>query len=405
MKILFLSQLVPFPPDAGPKVRSYHTIQYLSGNGHHVTLLAFKRKEDSIQHIDHLKDLCHEVHTVEIKRSRLRDIVALIRSVLTSQPFLIVRDDVKEMHLKIEELLKEGSYDAIHADQLWMAPYAQLALKNSAPGSRPRLVLDQHNAVYLIPLRLSGNNSNPFIRALLSLESRKLARYELAICRQFDCVIWVSEEDKKALSSVANDDADFENDLVIPICVDPETNQTISPSAEAFRVTFLGGMHWPPNAQGIQWFYQNVWPFVQKKSPNSVLTVIGKNPPPALSSEQDGSQVEATGYVDDLSSYLQETAVFIVPLHAGGGMRVKIVDAWSWGLPVVSTAIGAEGITFDDGQNMLIADTPEEFADAVISVLHNQELANQLSVNGRRSVESNYDWRKVYKLWDRVYPR
>jgi len=122
MKILFLSQLVPFPPDAGPKVRSYHTIQYLSGIGHQVTLLAFRRKEDSIQHIDHLRDLCHEVHTAQIKRSRLRDIVALIRSVLTSQPFLIARDDVKEMHLKIEELLKDGSYDAIHADQLWMAP-------------------------------------------------------------------------------------------------------------------------------------------------------------------------------------------------------------------------------------------------------------------------------------------
>ena len=405
MNILYLSQLIPYPPDAGPKVRIYHTLRYLSEAGHQVTLVAFEREGDDKRNIEHLRQICHDVHTVDIKRSQTRDAHELIRSLVSNRPFLISRDRVKDMHIKINELLGNNSFDAIHADQLWMAQYALIAGKERANNGRLQMVLDQHNAVYLIPQRMSMNTSNPFKQLVLALESRKLARYEVKTCQQFDRVVWVTEDDRQALTTIANGAGDFEKDLIIPICVDTETSQSLPPSDGAFRVTFLGGMHWPPNAQGIQWFFQNVWPIVQKRSPDSVLTVIGKNPPSSLRSAEDNPQVEATGYVEDLSSYLQETAVFIVPLHSGGGMRVKIVDAWSWGLPVVSTAIGAEGITFDDGQNILIADTPEEFADAVVSVLHNRELANQLSINGRRSVETNYNWRKVYKLWDRVYPR
>jgi glycosyltransferase involved in cell wall biosynthesis len=101
--------------------------------------------------------------------------------------------------------------------------------------------------------------------------------------------------------------------------------------------------------------------------------------------------------------YLRETAVFIVPLHAGGGMRVKIVDGWSWGLPIVSTTIGAEGIGYTDGQDIVIADTAEEFAQATIDLLANPVRAAQLGQQGRVTLEAHYDWRKTYQLWDEVY--
>ncbi len=107
--------------------------------------------------------------------------------------------------------------------------------------------------------------------------------------------------------------------------------------------------------------------------------------------------------MDDPIPYLAETTVFIVPLHAGGGMRVKIVDAWCWGLPVVTTTIGAEGIAVQDGENVLLADTPEAFAQAVARVLQEPELAARLAAGGRRTVEICYDWRKVYRAWDEVY--
>jgi glycosyltransferase involved in cell wall biosynthesis len=138
---------------------------------------------------------------------------------------------------------------------------------------------------------------------------------------------------------------------------------------------------------------------VRAELPEAVLTVIGKNPPAGLA----GEGVEVTGYVTDLMPYLAETAAFIVPLHAGGGMRVKILDAWSWGLPVVSTTIGAEGIETQHEKNILIADTAPAFAQAVIRVLREPTLAQQLAQGGRQTVIEKYDWQKIYSAWDEVY--
>ncbi len=109
------------------------------------------------------------------------------------------------------------------------------------------------------------------------------------------------------------------------------------------------------------------------------------------------------GYALEVLPDLRETAAFIVPLHAGGGMRVKIVDAWSWSLPIVSTTIGAEGIAYQDGHDLLLADDPAGFAAAVIRLLQDEGLRRRLGENGRASFERDYDWRRVYGAWEDVY--
>ena len=170
-----------------------------------------------------------------------------------------------------------------------------------------------------------------------------------------------------------------------------------------FRVTFLGGLHWPPNAEGVRWFTEQVWPAVARAVPGAVFTVIGK---PSLTiplRADSGARIEVTGYVSDLGRYIGETAAFVVPLETGAGMRVKILDAWCWGLPVISTTIGAEGLGVTDGEQLLLADTAELFAEQLIHVLQDHTLAARLSDSGRATVEQRYDWRKVYRAWDQVY--
>jgi glycosyltransferase involved in cell wall biosynthesis len=182
--------------------------------------------------------------------------------------------------------------------------------------------------------------------------------------------------------------------------VESSTNGTSPQSDPSSRIIFLGGLHWPPNAQGVLWFFKEIFPLIKQELPEASLTVIGKDPP----FELNGNGVQVTGYVPDLAPYLAETAVFIVPLLAGGGMRVKILDAWNWGLPIVSTTIGAEGIAAVDQENMLIADTPEAFAKATISLLQRPDLAKKLVQNGRQTLEEEYDWQTVYRAWDKIYP-
>lgn len=401
MRILYLSQLVPYPPDAGPKVRSYHVLQYLASAGHAVTLVAFLRPSDKPEYIAHLQELCAEVHTTPMTRSRVKDVWHLGRSLLQGQPFLIVRDQVPAMYQLLQKLLAQTRYDVIHADQLWMAQYA-LGARNycQRPGAQPRLILDQHNAVYLIPERMAAGNANPLVRLLLQREARAMRRYEERTCRQFDRVVWVTDEDRRAL---ARDPAHAPNDVTIPICIDTQEKTAVARQAHPQRVTFLGGLHWPPNAEGIVWFAREVWPRIHAAAPEAVLTVIGKSPPGALQNpEAPIPNLEVTGYVADVAPYLAETAVFIVPLHAGGGMRVKIIDAWSWALSIVSTTIGAEGLQYQDGSNLLIADDAESFATAVLHLLQEPELANRIANAGRRTAETRYDWRQIYPAWNDV---
>jgi glycosyltransferase involved in cell wall biosynthesis len=191
----------------------------------------------------------------------------------------------------------------------------------------------------------------------------------------------------------------------IPICIDPSAKQPIEPVARPRRITALGVMFWPPNAEGVLWFAQEIWPRIYAQQPQLTFTIVGKNPPEYLTRLHGTHGIEVLGFVPEVETILAETAAFVVPLRAGGGMRVKILDTWSWGLPIVSTGIGAEGIEIRDGENILIADTPETFSAAVLRATNDANLNQRLRQNGRRWVEEKYDWKIIYRAWDEVYAR
>ncbi|MFN8062103.1 MAG: glycosyltransferase family 4 protein [Vicinamibacterales bacterium] len=392
MRILFLAQVLPLPLDAGPKIRAYYVLRHLAEAGHQVTLVSFVRPGDRADHLESLARLCHEVVPVPLTRSRVKDIGFGLRAMALGRPFLIERDRLPAMDARLRALASGGSFDAVHADQLWMAPFAARC------SDIPVKVLDQHNAVFRVPQRLAAGHRNPLTRALLGSEAGKLERFERDIMREFGHVVWVSAEDRDAFPSIA---AEPWAQTVIPIAVDPAERAPVA-RPRPFRVTFLGGLHWPPNAEGVRWFLDEVWPLVAAAVPDAVFTVIGKGSLGRLG-RVDLSRVEITGYVDDPTPYLEETAAFVVPLHTGAGMRVKILDAWCWAMPVVSTTVGAEGIRTTDGDTILLADDADAFAVRVIRVLREPALARRLAENGRAAAESLYDWRTTYSAWDAVY--
>ena len=405
MRILFLTQVLPYPLDAGPKVRAYYTLRYLAQH-HEITLVSFMRPNDTDEALHHLATFCRHVHVVPMSRSRVLDAKHLILSLISNQPFLIVRDRSSALTNRLENILRSSHpFDAIHADQLWMAPYALWA-KRKVAGTDPIIVLDQHNAVYQIPKRLAERERNPVKRALLKLEAAKLAHYETTTCRKFNHVVWVTQEDRDAIESHARQfDTELDNSIVIPISVDPSLDRPLARQLASHRVTFLGGLHWPPNADGILWYAREVWPIVIKAVPHAILTVIGKAPPAELLSLCSVvKNIDVVGYIEDPTPYLSETAVSIVPLHAGGGMRVKILDAWKWGLPVVSTTIGAEGIKIRPDNNICIADSADCFAQATIRLLSNPLTAQRVAKAGRQTLEQEYSWNTTYTKWDQIYP-
>lgn len=390
MQILFLTHVLPLPLDAGPKIRAHYVLRHLAESGHEVTLVSLIRPTERQTDVQALARFCRSVESVPITRSRLKDVLDGLASLLSGQPFLIRRDQFPALDLRVQRLLEGRTFDAVHADQLWMA---SCAVRCTSGLLR---VLDQHNAVFRVPERLSANQTNPVVRALLRREAAKLFRYECATLERFDRVVWVSEDDRAAFPPLGPSPR---RESVIPIGVDPSVNTRVE-RKRPFRVTFVGGIHWPPNAEAVRWFARRVWPLVASAVPDCVFTVIGKGSPTGLG---HASRMVVTGYVSDPRAYLEETAAFVVPLLTGAGMRVKILDAWCWAIPVVSTRIGAEGLAYTDGQDILIGDEPAAFAEHVIRILRDHREARRIGENGRATVEARYDWRKIYAAWDDVY--
>jgi len=164
-------------------------------------------------------------------------------------------------------------------------------------------------------------------------------------------------------------------------------------------------MFWPPNVAGVLWFAREVLPLVWRDAPDARFVIVGKNPPAEVQALAADPRIVVTGYVADPLPYLAAADAFVVPLFAGGGMRVKIVDAWLWGLPIVSTPIGAEGIAVQDGENILLAANAAAFAAAVLRLLTDPQLNTQLRAAGRAWVEQTYAWQAVYPKVDAVYAR
>jgi len=368
-----------------------------------VTLAAFIRPDDPPEAIAHLRGICQAVHTVPVERSMARDIRSLVGSLMSGQSFIIYRDRSPAMDALLQQLLSQERIDAIHADQLWMAQFA-LHVRRQSPLPPVKLVLDEHNACFQIFERLVKGERHPLKRWLWQREAALLQHYEAAACRQFDQVITVTPGDRHILESLTQTGNDaLPSFHTIPICVDTACVPAVTPQGGDLNVLHLGTMFWPPNVEGVTWFLREVWPRVRSELPGTTFTIVGKQPPEELAVLAKGQDVEMTGYLADPLPSLRRAQAFVVPLLSGGGMRVKIVEAWRWGLPIVSTTLGAEGIEYRAGENILIADTPADFATAVLSLLREPGLNQRLRVNGRQWVEEHYDYRLVYTAWDEVY--
>lgn len=400
--ILFLTQVLPYPLDAGPKVRAYHMLRHLASR-HDVTLVSFVRPDDRQEYVDHLAGLCSAVHTVPIHRSAVHNVRAGLQGLLTGLPIVIARDEMPEMTALLHRLVRERRFDAIQADQLSMAWWSRVAAREGEQvGHRPATVLDEHNAIYLLTERMAAAERNLVRRLIMRREAAAFRRYEAAMVRAHDAVLTVTHEDAAALQQLVPGS----HFTVVPICVDPETVASVPrvPGGPP-TILHLGTMFWPPNVEGVLWFAREVLPIVRRSVPDARFVVVGKNPPPEVQTLASAPGIEVTGYVADPRPYLGAADVFVVPLHAGGGMRVKILDAWLWGLPIVSTRIGAEGIAVRNGENIFLAEDPADFGRAVASLLGDRVLNARLRSAGRAWVERTYSWQAVYRQVDEVYAR
>ncbi|MGB9586576.1 MAG: glycosyltransferase, partial [Armatimonadota bacterium] len=363
---------------------TYNILKYL-GSRHEISLLTFLRSEDEISLLQHLKPFCHEIDFCLIKRSALINLQGAVKSLLSEQPFMILRDLHPEMRFKVNEAVKRKP-DLLYVDHLQMFQYVP----------RPRLcpvVLDNHNVEWRIIERFAYTDVPLPMRAFACVEWRRLRTYEINACLEADLVFTVTDKDRNILISNGVDEHKI---VSLPIGVHAEDIELVQLGTSDKKVTTFGTMSWPPNADSVLYFARLIHPLVIRRKPDSKLLIIGKNPPRSIKalSKKDGT-IEVYGYVEDLRSAVQGTAAFVVPLRIGSGMRVKILDAMAMGLPVVTTSVGCEGIELEPGKHALVVDDPVEFAEAVVYLLDCYEARMCLATAGRSLVEQYYSWRPI----------
>lgn len=389
MKILFLTNLLPYPLDNGGKIKTYTTLQGLSMAGHCVDLVCFTEDRQSIYNIPkELLGICNKIEqvfwrltTTENKKYMMQ---IAIRSLFSKYSFGLYKYKSQKMLLKLELLCKDTKYDCVYYDHLQLCIY-KTYLDVLCPESRT--VLDEHNCETLVIFRNAQNSSNVAKKLFLFLEAYKLRYFEARCLKSVDANIVLSQEDYQELKKLCKSDLPHE---IIPIGVQDRGIKKIVPiNDKGINILFVGTLTWEPNNSGMQWFLQKVVPLLDERDFRYTLYIVGKNPSKELR-ELVGSHknIILTGYVDSVDEYYDKCHCMVVPLFIGSGQRVKIIEAFSKGMPVISTSIGAEGLNYLHGDNILIANDGNEFVQNIVAV--SEELLKKISINGRQTYEDYY---------------
>jgi glycosyltransferase involved in cell wall biosynthesis len=395
MRVLVLTQVVVYPADAGPKVKALQVLRHLAAH-HEVIYCTFARSDAEVQDAQKLREICHRVVTVPMRRSKARDARFLLESLATGDSFILRRDDRAAMHAAVRQLLHEESIEILHADQLNMMRFVP-------PDWKGAVILDEHNAVWQVVQRLQKGAGQPLSRWLLGREVRLMRRLEGQACRRAKIVLAVSEDDQRALREVAGPSVPIE---VVPITVDVArlTQLWEARDPQPDRLFTIGTMFWPPNSEGVMWWLREGYERLRALCPGVRYDVVGARPPSALRAlAAQHAGVEVHGYVADVESFWRHSTALAVPLLSGGGVRVKILEAMAAGMPVISTTVGCEGLAVENGVHLLVADTPGDFAQACARVLRDRELALALAQHARRLVLERYDADVALRHLDEAY--
>ncbi|HUS18597.1 MAG TPA: glycosyltransferase [Terriglobales bacterium] len=389
LRVLMLDEYFPYPPDSGKPIRTWNLLRRLAAH-HDVTILChgdLSAEQKSAAQSANIK--FESVASIE-EASGFTLYGKLLVNLLSPYPYSVAKHFTARFAVKLAGLLTTQSFDLVHCE--W-TPYARYLSDITLP-----TVIATHNIESQIWSRRAKRSANPLAKLFFHLQAQKMERFERDVLSQADMVSAVSDADaNKAAAWGARHTCVVDNGVDL---------EYFSPqgAGDSNRAVFIGALDWFPNVDAIRYFADAVLPLLPSLLPALRTKVIGRRAPVSLKAFLERRPgIEFAGEVPDTRPHLSEAGMVVVPLRIGGGSRLKILEALAMGKAVVSTSIGAEGLAVTHGKDILLADSPKEFAEAIAKLSASPELRKSLGSQGRALVEGRYGWdalsQKAQQVW------
>jgi sugar transferase (PEP-CTERM/EpsH1 system associated) len=391
MNLLWLNAGLLLPLDKGGKLRTWHLMRHLARR-HDITYLSFSDGSETPEERAGMREVASRVVTIP-RTDAVKGTAAFYldasRYVIERVPYAVVKYRAQEYKDAVLRLLNERSLDAVVCD--FLPPIVNMPERLPCPA-----ILFTHNVEAEIWRRHAQTAANPVSQFLLGQQWRRMLRFEREALARFDLVLAVSDADRQTFSRL------YPGALrrpahVVQTGVDTTfytPRHSTTPSSRPHLV-FTGSMDWLPNEDGMLFFVRDILPRIRQLEPDTSLSIIGRSPTPAVRRLAEDRGIDVTGRVDDVRPHVAAGTVYVVPLRIGGGTRLKIFEAMAMGKAVVSTTVGAEGLPVTHGHDVLIADEPARFAQAVVHMIRDAHDRRRIEDAARKLVVEKYDWSAV----------
>lgn len=399
MKILVVSSYLPYPLFSGGQVRLFNILKNLS-RSHEITLICEKRTYQTEKDVEEVKKICKKVITVQ--RKKQWSLSNILKTGFSAKSFLITGHTSSDMKKLIEKELKEKDYDLIHVETSYV-------LQNLPKTSIP-IVLVEHNVEYMV-YKKYADKAPLIIKPLLYFDVLKLKKQEETFWKKATKLIAVSETEKEIMKTCLppvcrQDRAGREQDvMVVPNGVDTDRfsidEKLKENNKKELTVLFIGDFKWMQNRDSAEFILTKIWPKIDPKL-NAKLIIVGKHIPDNIKALKKENVLFDENALDTVKVYRQAD-ILLAPIRIGGGTSFKILEAMASGVCVITTDLGAQGLSVVSGKHVLVGNTEEEIVSKLELLLTNEELRKKLIISARKFVEEKYDWKKIVNVLESVY--
>jgi len=318
------------------------------------------------------------------------NLVDAFSNLVTSDSYNISRFFSTDFDILLRKTLEANTYDIIHLESLFMTPY----LHTLRRFCNAKIVLRSHNLEYMIWQRLSIAPGNPAKKVYLKILAQQLKKYETNIFSSIDGIATISSQDQNKYIQLGCKKPMITIPFGISLNAYESVNNLNKKNSNKIRLFHIGAMDWKPNMEGVSWFIEEVWPLVLKSNPDVDLHIAGRAMPNWFIEKEVPNMINHNE-VENAQDFMLANDIMIVPLLSAGGMRIKIIEGMALGRVIISTTIGAEGIDYKDGHNILIANNAKEFNQQLSWLKANPEKLHEIGQNGKKLVETYYNNQRI----------